>query len=219
MPPALVQVASGVDAPVAFLSANTVHNTNVVMVRVETADIAIFSVTDTAGNIYTSLPIQHISAPFNVWSQLFYCLDIAGGANSVTGSAINSLSVPLTGVTCAVHEISGVTTKDANAAATGTGLSQNSGSISLAQNVEFLFGYEAANQLTGQASVTEGSGWTLAQSNVIWLTQYRVTSSSGLYSSTTTSTVGKGGACSWIEEILALYTLATASIPSNVIVF
>lgn len=219
MPPTLVQAASGVDAPVAFLSANAVHNAIVVMVRVETIETATFSVTDSAGNVYTALPIQHISAPFNVWSQLFYCLDIAGGANSVTGSAVDSLSLPLIGVTCAIHEISGVTTKDANAAATGTGLSQNSGSISLAQNVEFLFGYEAANQLTGQASVTEGSGWTLAQSNVIWLTQYRVTSSSGLYSSTTTSTVGKGGACSWIEEIVALYTPAPASIPSNVIVF
>lgn len=219
MPPALVQAANGVDAPVAFGSNNTVHSAIVVMVRAETSDTATFSLTDTAGNVYTSLPIQHISVPFNIWSQLFYCLDVAGGANTVTASAVDSLSAPLTGVTCAIHEISGVTTKDTNAAATGNGLSQSSGAISIAQNVEFLFGYEAANQLTGQASVTEGAGWTLAQSNVIWLTQYRVTSSSGSYSSTTTSTVGKGGACSWIEEILALYTPAPASIPSGVIVF
>jgi len=168
-----------------------------------------FTCSDSLGNIFQAKTQQIVGSKT---AQMFVVPSCKGGANTVTITpTVNAMSF------FAIHEFSGVNTLDQHAAATGTGLSQDSGPITTTIADELLFGYEAA----GQVSVTPGDGtWTTAEtSSTSFLTQFKVVSATGTYNSTTTATASKSGLVEWVEEIISFYNVPPNVTNSQIITF
>jgi hypothetical protein len=166
-----------------------------------------FTCSDSQGNSYSSLS-KTSNNNGTASGQLFIAVAGSTGANTVTVSASNVLSA------VAIHEFSGVFALDvSDPSAIGSGNTQTSNSVTTTYAAELIFGWEYANTNLGQASVTKGSSFTLAESSASkFLTQYKVTSSSGSYTSDTTTTTGKGGGVNWVEGIAAFNGPADATI-------
>lgn len=191
---AFVQSSSASASSKAFIGANTFGN--VIIVLATKQAVTTFGCSDTNSNIYQ--PLTLITNDNNsVVAQIFYSLGIKAGANTVSASSADMI---------AIHEFSGINSIDVNTSATGTGNSQNSGNITTNFANELLFGFECANSSLGQATVTKDAAFNLAETSAnTFLTQYRIVSSTGTFSSTTTTTASKGGTVHWIEQIASFY--------------
>lgn len=188
----------------AFGSNNTAGN--MIIVFVTQQGNVTFSCSDSAGNVYTPLAVQH-NIPNTVSAQIFYSIGIAGNpANTITVTPSSG-----TPGSIAIHEFSGLSAFDVSAAATGQGNVEDSGAAVTNFANELLFGYETGNTALGQATATVGVGWTLAETiGSQYLTQYQIVSATGSYNSTTTTTTIKSGVLNWIEQIATFRAPATA---------
>lgn len=217
MPPVVVQSGFAIGGAFTFGVDNTIHNA--IIAALSTADTLVdsFEISDTRGNIYSSLPFRtnKVVSP-TLSSQIFYCLDIAAGANIASGQAFDSAHNPLGAADLIVCEVTLIKFLETHANAIGIGLAQDSGNISIASAESFLLGHEAGKD---QASLTAGASFTeIAQISSGQL-QFKVVGP-GTYNSTTTTTVPKSGVCFWLEDIASFtQTLPLASGGSSIITF
>lgn len=172
----------------------------VVLAKVDSAS-ALLSCSDTFGNVY--LPLTPRQNPAStITSQLFLSISVVAGLNRVTINNTGAGGLPVV----AIHEFATVIAIDGDVFATGAGNAQDSGQITTTQPYEILFGYEAGNSVLGQVSVAAGVGWIAMETSPIdFLTQYMVQPNPGKFNSTTSTTSSKGGTCSWVEEVVALF--------------
>lgn len=195
------------NVPVTFTSNNTAGNF-IVMVGAAFTGSGSFTLNDTQNNSYfTVIPFANNATGVN--AQIFFAANIKAGANTVTfspGAAANSI--------IAVHEFSGIDTIDTLASSAGVGNAQTStGATTVQRANELLFGVTMGSP-TGVLTISNGAGFTLAESNVAtlaFLTQWQIVSALGTYSSDTTTTVGKGGSYDWGAEIETFYSSAVVS--------
>jgi len=200
----LVQTGFASGSPVIFDNDNLAGNLLLVLVYVE-KQIAdpVFTCEDDLGNTYIGLGIR-ISDDGNSYGELFYSIGIAAGTNAIRAHVLDG-TTELTGIRVMCHEFSAVNSFSDNNFASGTGLSQNSGTVSAPADA-FLFGYQFSNLTRGQTAIFTGTDWTEAllfgSPGPNGFTQYRNVTAAGDYASVTTSTVGKGGSCHWVEEVV-----------------
>lgn len=201
------------NVPVTFTSNNTAGNFIIVAVAAVTP-AGTFTISDSQVNSYfTVIPF----ASSGTYNGQIYFATCKAGANTVTffpGAAVTSL--------IAVHEFSGIDIIDQLAAATGAGNAQDSTGATTTRASELLFGFTMGND-TGILSITNGAGFTLAESSLavgtVFLTQWQIVSALGTYNSTTTTTVGKGGGYSWGAEIETFYNSVVATTTSFITQF
>jgi hypothetical protein len=162
-----------------------------------------FAVSDTQGNIYSSLALVDANSISGGRGQIFVVTANATGANTVnlaTGSATPQLLI---------HEFSGVTSIDVFTSAIGSGQSQDSGPVSTRVAAELLFGFVLL--ASAQLALTQGAGWTLAETlGVDVLTEWQIVAAKGTFNATSTSTAISKGTSLWLAEI-ATFNAAQAS--------
>jgi hypothetical protein len=218
MPPAVVQSGFAIGSPFTFGVNNTLHNA--ILAALSTTDVLATSLelSDTQGNIYSSLPFRlNKTVAASLSSQIFYCLDINAGANILSGQAFDFNHGPLGATDLIVCEVTLIKFLEIHANAIGIGLAQDSGSIAVRATESFLLGHEAGKD---QASLTADATFTEIAHISSGQLQFKVVGP-GTYNSTTTTTVGKGGTCFWLEDIASFtQTLPPpASGGSNIITF
>lgn len=161
---ALVQSAAedGAGVPsvsAAFPSDNANGDLIIAFVRMSTTTEAV-SVSDTNGNIYNHAVSQAQTADGHQ-AHIFYAVNVAGGANTVTAAFSDTNNHPW----LAVYEYSGVSALDATASAQGWGASPASGPTATTSSpTELVF---AATGLPASytGTVTAGAGFTFEQQN------------------------------------------------------
>lgn len=201
----LVQTGFASGSPVTFENDNIEGNLLLILVYVErTIENPVITCVDDLCNEYTGLGVR-VNDNANSYGELFYSIGCAAGTNAIRAHVFDG-ETELTGIRVMCHEFSAANEFHGNTFASGTGLSQNSGTVA-ADAGDLLFGYQFSNLTHGQTAVFVGSGWTEALTfgspGPNGFTQYRNTDTAGDFASTTTSTVGKGGNCHWVEEVVA----------------
>ena len=190
-PPSFVQVSdnvisAGTSAPASLNVATQPGNTLVVYVIWDNAGTA--TVTDTAGNTFTS-----VSAPLT-WgtgyrAQIFYAPNITGGADIVTAAfqtAVTSFGVIY------VHEYAGISPTspvDVTASASGSSTALNSGSVTTTSPNDLIFGAG----VSGGAVTAAGSGFVSRDQSYGNITEDRTAVTAGAYSATATQKTAKWG--------------------------
>ena len=161
--PAIVQKAhsvstSGVAAlTCAFASNNTAGNSIVVVCGVGDGTAA--TVTDSNSNTYTKAVNAANSTTFS--AQIFYAVNVIGGANTVTVTPDSSISVGIQ-----IYEVSGLIAQannvlDQSSAGTGTSATASASNIaSISPNVLAFMGVSVGTAAQA-VSATTGTNWTL----------------------------------------------------------
>ena len=145
---------------VPFTSANTAGNLIIAAVRMSTTSQTV-TVTDSAGNIYTDAVAQSQTTDGHQ-VHVFYAMNVAGGANTVTATFSSTNNRPW----LAVYEYSGLSATsplDRTAGAQGSGSAPTSGATPTTVSAnELVF---AAVGLPGSytGTVAAGSGYALLQ--------------------------------------------------------
>ncbi len=148
------EITSGTLNSLAFNSANTAGN--LIVVYLVWTNSGSVSVTDTRGNVYTSVGSPHDVGELNNSSQVFYAKNVAGGSNTVRASFATAIS---SSADMYIHEYSGIDKADpldANAVNKGTTAAMNSGSATTSNANDLIFGAGASASTVNQA----GSGFT-----------------------------------------------------------
>lgn len=141
----------------AFASNVTAGNSIVVVCGIGDGTAA--TVTDSGSNTYTKAINAANSTTFA--AQIFYAVNIVGGANTVTVTPDSSISVAIQ-----IYEVSGliaqaVNVLDQSSAGTGTGTTASASNIaSISPNVLAFMGV-AVGTAAQAVSVTSGTNWTL----------------------------------------------------------
>jgi hypothetical protein len=170
---------------VAYSSAQTAGNLNVIAVGWADTVSAISSVTDTKGNTYTGA----VGPTSNTGLQqaIYYAKNIAGGSNTVTVKFNQLAAYP----DVRILEYSGLdptSPLDVKAAAAGNGTSASSGSVTTTSAKELIFG---AGSTTGTAFTAPGPGFTTRVINIYGnLAEDEIVSSAGSYAATATNSGG-----------------------------
>jgi hypothetical protein len=169
---------------VAFPSSVADHNTIVVAVGWGNPSITA-SVTDSAGNTYSSA-VGPTSMPTSGFAQqVFYAADVTGG--NITVTVTYSASTGDSRV--AIHELGNVNKDPLDVTAFSTGISgpPTSGLATTNFANELLFGWSLSN-LGTQADT--GAGFTQLESPGLEATEFKIVSSVDSYAATFTSTGG-----------------------------
>lgn len=169
---------------VAFSSSVTGHNTIVVAVGWSGPSITA-SVTDSAGNTYSSA-VGPTSMPTSGFAQqVFYAADVTGGNITVTVT----YSASTVDSRVAIHELGNVNKDPLDATSFSTGISgpPTSGPATTSFANELLFGW-SLSQIGTKADT--GAGFTELESVGNEATEYKIVSSTGSYAATFTSTGG-----------------------------
>jgi hypothetical protein len=136
--PAFVQVnsnnpVSAQSIPVAYSSAQTAGNLNIVVVGWNDTTSAVSSVTDSLGNTYT-LAVGPTTGGGQRQS-IYYARNIKGGSNTVTVAMSTTVNYP----DIRVLEYTGLTALDVTAGAFGTSAAPNSGNATTTTARELIF--------------------------------------------------------------------------------
>ena len=193
---------------VAFLSAQTTGNLNVVVVGWNDTTAAVSSVTDSIGNVYT-LAVGPTAYPGYLTQSIYYAKNIVGAAAG-TNTVTVRFTVAAQYADIRILEYSGldqVTPVDVTAAATGTSATSSSGAATTTTNNDLIFG---ANMVyTGNAGA--GAGFT---SRVITVPDHdiaedRVVSAAGSYSASAPLT----STGPWVMQMVAFRGALTGPPP------
>src|SRR5216684_3003921 len=144
---------SGSSLAVAYPSAQTAANLNIVVVGWNDTTSTVSSVVDSRGNTYTRA--VGATAGTALTQSIYYAKNIAGGSNTVTVTFNKAASYP----DVRVLEYSGLNTTnplDARASAMGSGSLANSGSATTMSATELIFGAG----MTGGVITRAGTGFT-----------------------------------------------------------
>lgn len=165
--PAIVQKASGVTGSasktlaIAF-SSNTVKGNAIIvsmgMGEVQGSNITL-TVTDSQSNIYTQAAWENQGSTLE--AAIFYAVNIAGGANTVT-ITIAGTSSTTTAIAAEIYEVSGIVASIGALDQTATSGSSSSTTPStgiLQQSVPNVMAFTAV--ATGGGTLTAGTNWTL----------------------------------------------------------
>lgn len=196
----IVQSSSVIDTggtgatTLAFSNSNKAGNA-LLVVGVGLTSGKVFTVTDTQGNVYSSLTaIQDGSGTSE--TQLFFNFNCKAGANTVSFNANAAVSIAL-----AIHEFTPIRNQSGSASANGTGGAINSGPLVAAGNLQFGF---AGGVPAGTHASVGGTGWNLAEHTdgapaVYVATEWRV--GAVVSNATFTDALGKGSTLAWAAEI------------------
>ncbi len=183
-------LTSGSSEAIAFSAAQTAGNLNVVAVMWGDTTSTVTSVTDSKGNTY-ALAVGPTKAT-GLTSAIYYAKNIAGGSNTVTVKFNQTAGWPNVNVL----EYSGLDTAnplDVKAAATGTGTTANSGSVTTTSASELIVG--AGNPTS--VFTAAGSGFSNRIINSFGgISEDKIVSSTGSYNATATLTSG-----TWVMQM------------------
>jgi glucose/arabinose dehydrogenase/PKD repeat protein len=186
------EISNGTQNNVVFQNSNTPGN--LIVVYAIWSNTGTASITDTRGNSYAA------AAPATRWnnstwsSQVFYAKNVAGGANTVTGTfgtAINSFGILY------VHEYTGmdkINPLDVTAAAIGSARSMDSGSATTTNANDLIFGAGASLWSVTAA----GTAFTTRLTGYDNMTEDRVVSTTGSYNATATQ-----NSSAWVMHMAA----------------
>ena len=151
------EIKSGTVNSMAFKSANMAGN--LIVVYLAWTNTSSVSVTDTRGNVYTSVESPTTWGPTsNRSSQVFYAKNIAGGSNTVRATFATAISSP-GWADMYIHEYSGidkVDPLDVSHVNTGMTAAMNSGSVITTNANDIIFGAGASSGIVNQV----GTGFT-----------------------------------------------------------
>ncbi len=188
--PSTIQ-SSNTTVAVAYPAAQVAGHLNVVAVGWGDTTSTIASVTDTQGNMY--LPAVGPTSNTGLRQVIYYAKNIAGGSNTVTVKFNQAAAYP----DVRILEYAGADLSnplDQAGAATGSGTTANSGSVTTTAANELIF----ATGTTGTAFSAAGSGYTSRMIDTYGnIAEDKTVTSTGSYNATatTTSTV-------WVIQIV-----------------
>jgi hypothetical protein len=142
--------SSSATVSIAYPSAQTLGDMNIVVVGWNDTTSTVQSVKDGAGNTYY-LAIGPTAAS-GLSQSLYYASNIAGGSNTVTVTFSQAAAYP----DVRILEYKGVSTLDASAGASGSGTTASSGSATTTVVNELVFGADTI----GTTSKAVGTGFT-----------------------------------------------------------
>lgn len=120
------------------------------------------TVTDTLGNTWVQAA-GGLAGYFGLgWTEIWYCANCLGGANTVTATCTANGSSNYPGIT--LFEYSGVATSsplEAHADASGSAAGADSGNLTTSSASCLLIGFEG--NVTGATTFTPGAGWTVRE--------------------------------------------------------
>jgi hypothetical protein len=182
----------------AYNSNNAAGNLLVVAVGAATNGKT-FAVSDTQGNTYQSLSAL-TDVPATSELQIFYVLSCKAGANTVTFDPTVAVAANIN-----LHEFTPVTGIGTPFSSTGTGSPTTSGVSTTPSGINFAF---VGGTPAGGGIFSPGTGWTsaegatfnLAISAVALYTMWKL--GGGSTEATATISFGKGGALTWVSEVV-----------------
>jgi hypothetical protein len=187
------EITSGSLNSLAFNSANTAGN--LIVVYLAWSNTNSVSLTDTRGNVYTSVGSRTTwGASSNSSSQVFYAKNIAGGSNTVRATFATAIS---SWADMYIHEYSGidkVDPLDVSAVNTGTAAAMNSGSATTTNADDLIFGGGASASTVNQA----GTGFTSRSTRFGNRTEDKNVTAKGPYNATASQ---NGNA--WVMQMVA----------------
>jgi hypothetical protein len=215
MPISVVQHnnAAGVSVstlPVTFANPVTAGNLLIAAVRAGDTE-TINAPTDTGLNVYSNIAAAHITNTGNNQIETWFVPNCIGGSSfTVTANFAAASGHP----EIFVYEIAGILRASPVDTATGasatSGTAVDSGAITIAQAIEFLFGFCATSGNTG--TIAAGSGWSFAefmQSNVNNPTgggEGQITAGTGTFDATFTL----GTSSAWTASIVGFKAASDA---------
>ena len=187
------EITSGTLNSLDFKSANTAGNLIVVYLAWTNTDSV--SVTDTRGNVYTSVGSR---APWGVnsnrSSQVFYAKNIAGGSNTVRATFATAIS---SWADMYIHEYSGIDKAnplDVSAVKDGTTTAMSSGSATTTSANDLIFGAGTSGSNVNQT----GTGFTTRSASFGSRTEDKNVTATGSYSATANQTGN-----TWVMHMVA----------------
>jgi hypothetical protein len=183
-------VPSGSSLAVAYPSAQTAGNLNIVVVGWNDTTSTVSSITDSSGNTYTRAVGPTAGTALS--QSIYYAKSIAGGSNTVTVVFNQTAAYP----DVRVLEYSGADTTnplDVTAGASGTGLTGNSGTATTTSANDLVFGAGMSFDIYNAA----GSGFTnRVITNFGDIAEDRSVTSTGSYS----ATAGMRSSAPWVMQ-------------------
>jgi hypothetical protein len=182
--PSTIQ-AKNTSVSVAYTTAQTAGDLNIVAVGWGDTTSAISSVTDSKGNIYTRAVGP--TATTGLQQAIYYAKSIAAGSNTVTVTFNQAAAYP----DIRILEYKGLNPTsplDVTAAGAGNGTSASSGSATTTSANELIFG---SGTTTGTAFTAPGSGFTTRVLNIYGnMAEDKTVSSTGSNAATATNSGG-----------------------------
>jgi hypothetical protein len=201
--PSTIQ-AKNTSVPVAYTTAQTAGNLNIVAVGWGDTTSAISSITDSKGNTYTRAVGP--TASTGLQQAIYYAKNIAAGSNTVSVNFNQAAAYP----DVRILEYSGLdptSPLDVTAAGTGNGTGASSGSATTTSANELIFG---SGTTTGTTFTAAGSGFTTRVLNIYGnMAEDKTVSSAGSYAATATNSGGY-----WVMQMGAFKASASSSPPS-----
>jgi hypothetical protein len=198
------EIKSGTVNSMAFKSANMAGN--LIMVYLAWTNTSSVSVTDTRGNVYTSVESPTTWGPTsNRSSQVFYAKNIAGGSNTVRATFATAISSP-GWADMYIHEYSGidkVDPLDVSHVNTGMTAAMNSGSVITTNANDIIFGAGASSGIVNQV----GTGFTSRSTSFGNWTEDKNVTAVGPYDATASQ---DGNRDAWVMHMVAFKVDANA---------
>jgi glucose/arabinose dehydrogenase/PKD repeat protein len=172
------EISSGTLNSLAFKSANTAGN--LIVVYLAWTNTNSVSVTDTGGNVYTSVGGRTTWDNSNRSSQVFYAKNIAGGSNTVRATFATAIS---SWAAMYIHEYSGIDKADpldVSAVNKGTTAAMSSGSATTTNANDLIFGAGASGSNVNQP----GTGFTSRSTSFGNRTEDKNVTTTGSYNAT-----------------------------------
>ena len=188
------EITSGTVNSVPFANANAAGN--LIVVYAVWGNTGSVTLSDTAGNTYVPAQAATTWGSTNAWrAQVFYAKNVAGGANTVTGTFSSSVSGSFGGIY--VHEYAGmdkVNPVDVSKSSKGNGRTLSSGSAVTTNANDLIFGAGA----TAGAISSAGAGFNIRSTvSGNWTMDKNVTAT-GSYSATATANNAR-----WVMQMVA----------------
>jgi hypothetical protein len=195
VPISFVQVASATPqssptaVTVAYPSAQTAGDLNVVVVGINDTTTTVQSVQDTAGNVYTRAIGPTVGG--GLQQSIYYAPNIIGGTNSVTVTFNGAAPYP----DIRILQYRGVSAVDVTAGASGSGTTTNSGAATTTSSNALVFGASMVSSWTMGA----GTGFTARIITPIDsdIAEDRIITAAGSYSAT--SSIASGA---WVMQMV-----------------
>jgi hypothetical protein len=190
----------------AFSSAQTAGNFNVVAIGINSVSATVTSVTDTKGNVYV-LAVGPTMVPGHLTQWIYYAKNIAAGANTVKVTFSAAASYP----DLRIAEYSGIDSVnpvDVTAVATGSSINAATTAVTTTNPTDLLVAANMVMTFTASA----GAGFTLRQRTPTDgdILEDRVVTSVGSYAGTATLT----SAGYWVMQMVA-FRAAGSSPPTG----
>ena len=201
--PAFVQAASSASqgTPTSLslaFSANTQAGDLLLVAFDYSGSATVASVTDTQGNVFTQVGTQ-LSTPGGVLSQVYYAPNTKGGADKVTVTLSENVSI----IELYLNEYSGIASTnpiDAEAGASGSAGAVSSGDVTTTVAGDIIYGY-----CLGDNACTVGSGFTARSTLDSNLIEDETAGAAGSYAATATANSG------WTMQMVALKPASASS--------